>query len=97
MSEDSNAKRKPITFVANAYSVHIRQWLKLARPLDVEIEIATAEPAQPGAPEGHRVLHLAPRSGVRTEVCSYPLEEANRALDDLREGRVRGSAVLEVS
>jgi D-arabinose 1-dehydrogenase-like Zn-dependent alcohol dehydrogenase len=33
---------------------------------------------------------------VRIEVSSYPLAEANRALDDLRAGRIRGSAVLEI-
>ena len=40
------------------------------------------------------VLALAPRAGVRTEVTTYPLREANAALDDLREGRLSGAAVL---
>ncbi|HZX24472.1 MAG TPA: zinc-dependent alcohol dehydrogenase family protein [Woeseiaceae bacterium] len=39
-------------------------------------------------------LDLAPRAGVRTEVTTYPLEEANAALEDLRQGRLSGAAVL---
>jgi len=39
-------------------------------------------------------LALAPRAGVRTEVTTYPLAEANAALDDLRHGRLAGAAVL---
>jgi len=31
---------------------------------------------------------------VRTTVTAYPLERANDALDDLRAGRLEGSAVL---
>ena len=33
---------------------------------------------------------------VRTEVRAYPLEEANAALEDLRSGRLRGAAVLDL-
>jgi propanol-preferring alcohol dehydrogenase len=44
--------------------------------------------------DGLRFLELAPKVPVKTEVTTYPLEEANRALDDLREGRVKGAAVL---
>ncbi len=39
-------------------------------------------------------LDLAPRAGVRTEVTTYPLEDANAALEDLRLGRLSGAAVL---
>lgn len=46
--------------------------------------------------DGEEFLQLVPQTGVRTEVSSYPLAEANRALDDLRAGRIRGSAVLEI-
>jgi propanol-preferring alcohol dehydrogenase len=31
---------------------------------------------------------------VRTEVRRYPLDQANAALADLREGRLQGAAVL---
>jgi propanol-preferring alcohol dehydrogenase len=44
--------------------------------------------------DGEEFLALAPRVPVRTEVTTYPLEEANAALDDLRNGRFRGAAVL---
>jgi propanol-preferring alcohol dehydrogenase len=46
--------------------------------------------------DGEEFLALAPRVPIRTEVSIYPLEDANRALDDLRLGRFRGAAVLEV-
>ncbi len=39
-------------------------------------------------------LAIAPRVPVKTHVQTYPLTEANRALDDLRRGRLRGAAVL---
>jgi propanol-preferring alcohol dehydrogenase len=39
-------------------------------------------------------LDLAPRAGIRTHVQTYPLEDANRALEDLRHGRLSGAAVL---
>ncbi len=44
--------------------------------------------------DGEEFLSLAPKVPIRTEVEPYPLEEANRALDALRRGRVRGAAVL---
>jgi alcohol dehydrogenase, propanol-preferring len=46
--------------------------------------------------DGEEFIALAPRVPVRTEVNVYPLEEANRALEDLRAGRFRGAAVLQV-
>ncbi len=39
-------------------------------------------------------LALAPTIPVRTAVTTYPLDRANQALDDLREGRFTGAAVL---
>ena len=39
-------------------------------------------------------LALAGEVPIRTEVTTYPLAEANRALADLREGRLQGAAVL---
>ncbi len=44
--------------------------------------------------DAREFLELAPRIGVRTHVARYPLEDANRALADLREGRLQGAAVL---
>jgi propanol-preferring alcohol dehydrogenase len=46
--------------------------------------------------DGEEFLALAPKVPVRTEVHPYPLEEANKALDDLREGRFTGAAVIVV-
>jgi alcohol dehydrogenase, propanol-preferring len=44
--------------------------------------------------DAEEFLRLAPRVPVRTEIQLYPLRQANRALDDLRNGRTRGAAVL---
>jgi propanol-preferring alcohol dehydrogenase len=44
--------------------------------------------------DGEEFLALAPRVPVRTEVERHPLERAGEALERLREGRVRGAAVL---
>jgi alcohol dehydrogenase, propanol-preferring len=44
--------------------------------------------------DGEEFLALAPLVPVRTEVETFPLAEANEALDRLRSGRIRGSAVL---
>jgi propanol-preferring alcohol dehydrogenase len=44
--------------------------------------------------DGEEFMALAPRVPVRTEVATYPLEDANSALEDLRAGRFRGAACL---
>jgi len=44
--------------------------------------------------DAREFLALAPRAGVKTAVTRYPLERANEALADLREGRLQGAAVL---
>jgi alcohol dehydrogenase, propanol-preferring len=41
-------------------------------------------------------LQVAARLGVRAEVTAYPLEDANRALQELKSGKVRGTKVLVV-
>ena len=45
--------------------------------------------------DGTEFLRVAAKIPVRTSVAAYPLERANDALRDLREGRVRGAAVLK--
>jgi len=45
-------------------------------------------------PELEEVLSLASRGLVHAEHTVYPLEEAVRAYDDMRAGRVRGRAVI---
>jgi alcohol dehydrogenase, propanol-preferring len=44
--------------------------------------------------DGHEFLALAPQAKVRTATTTYPLDKANKALDDLRSGRLEGAAVL---
>jgi alcohol dehydrogenase, propanol-preferring len=44
--------------------------------------------------DAEEFLELAPRVPVRTQVETFPLEEANAALDRVRGGNLRGSAVL---
>jgi propanol-preferring alcohol dehydrogenase len=46
--------------------------------------------------DGEEFLALAPRVPVRTTVETFPIREANTALDRLRSGRIRGAAVLVV-
>jgi propanol-preferring alcohol dehydrogenase len=44
--------------------------------------------------DGRKFLEIAPKVPVKTDVQTYCLEDANRALDDLRGGRITGAAVL---
>jgi alcohol dehydrogenase, propanol-preferring len=46
--------------------------------------------------DGDEFIALAPEVPVRTEIQLYDLGDANRALDDMRHGRVRGTAVLKI-
>jgi len=45
--------------------------------------------------DGQEFLALAPQVPVHTHVTTYPLERANEALSDLRDGRLTGAAVVE--
>ena len=44
--------------------------------------------------DAEEFLALAPKVPVKTHTRDYSLAEANRALDDLRQGRLQGAAVL---
>ena len=44
--------------------------------------------------DAEEFLRIAPVVPVRTEIECFPLADANRALDALRAGQVRGAAVL---
>jgi alcohol dehydrogenase, propanol-preferring len=44
--------------------------------------------------DGEEFLELAPRVPVRTHVETFRLEETGEALDRLRAGSIRGSAVV---
>jgi propanol-preferring alcohol dehydrogenase len=46
--------------------------------------------------DGEEFLRLARALAVRPRVHSYPFDEADRALDDLAEGRFDGAAVLDL-
>jgi len=46
--------------------------------------------------DGEEFLALAPEIPVRTEVTPFALDNANGALGDLRDGNIRGAAVLVV-
>ncbi len=47
--------------------------------------------------DGEELLALAPQVPVRTTVEVHPLEEANEALDSIRDGSLRGAAVLRIA
>jgi len=44
--------------------------------------------------DGIDFLELAPKIGIKTHTITYPLQQANQALEDLRAGRFEGAAVL---
>lgn len=44
--------------------------------------------------DAREFLSIAPQAGIKMQVTRYPLADANRALDDLRQGRFEGAAVL---
>ncbi|WP_066378878.1 zinc-dependent alcohol dehydrogenase family protein [Anabaena sp. CA = ATCC 33047] len=46
--------------------------------------------------DGAEFLALAPKIPIHTEINSFPLTQANQALDALRNGNIEGSAVLVV-
>ena len=47
--------------------------------------------------DGDEFFETAPRVPVRTKTQTFPLEEANAALDRFRSGRLKGTAVLVVN
>jgi alcohol dehydrogenase, propanol-preferring len=47
--------------------------------------------------DGAEFFALAPRVPVRTEIQTFPLEEANEALARLRSGKIQGAAVLALN
>ncbi|HVY86749.1 MAG TPA: zinc-dependent alcohol dehydrogenase family protein [Caulobacterales bacterium] len=44
--------------------------------------------------DAHEFMPIARAAGIHTTTTPYPLEHANQALDDLRNGRLQGAAVL---
>jgi len=47
--------------------------------------------------DGQEFFDLVAKEPFKTEITVYPLEEANQALDDLRSGKLVGSAVLSLT
>ncbi|WP_445664461.1 zinc-dependent alcohol dehydrogenase family protein [Fodinibius sp. AD559] len=47
--------------------------------------------------DGTEFMQIAPKVPIESQVTTYPLTEANQALDDLRAGNFEGSAVLTIS
>ncbi len=47
--------------------------------------------------DGEEFLELAPEVPVRTEVEVHPLEAANEAIDSIRDGSLKGAAVLRIA
>ena len=46
--------------------------------------------------DGEEFLALAPKIPIKTEVHTYPLAKTNEALDDLRNGKFTGAAVIVI-
>jgi propanol-preferring alcohol dehydrogenase len=46
--------------------------------------------------DGEEFLAIAPQVPVKTQVTTYSFQDANQALDDLRNGQLQGAAVLVV-
>jgi len=46
--------------------------------------------------DGEELLKIAAEIPIRTETISFPLREANRALQQLQEGKINGAGVLKV-
>lgn len=44
--------------------------------------------------DAEEFLAIAPQVPIRTRTAPYRLEQANEALEDLRQGRLSGAAVL---
>lgn len=44
--------------------------------------------------DGEEFFKIACAANIHTEVTTFPLEQANAALENLRDGRIRGAAVL---
>lgn len=47
--------------------------------------------------DGEELLKLASEISIRTQVTVFPLREANRALQLLKQGKINGAGVLEIS
>ena len=46
--------------------------------------------------DGEELFDIAPRVPVKTKTETFPLEDANTALDRFRAGKLKGTAVLTI-
>jgi len=64
---------------------------------DLHVVEGDLAPANNTRRDGDEFLKLAARIPIRTNVETYPLLEAGRALQSLKRDQVRGSAVLTIT
>ncbi len=70
--------------------------LEIDYPRNLWLEKEIKSVANVGRRDVTEFLELASKIPIRPEVEEYPLEEANRALVELKRGRIRGAKVLRV-
>jgi alcohol dehydrogenase, propanol-preferring len=70
--------------------------LKLDYPSHLWMEKEIKSVANVTRQDVRECLQLAAEAGIRPEVQEYELEDANRALLELRQGKIRGAKVLRV-
>jgi propanol-preferring alcohol dehydrogenase len=70
--------------------------LKLDYPSHLWMEKEIKSVANVTRQDVRAFLELATEAGIRPEVQEYALEDANQALVELRQGKIRGAKVLKV-
>jgi propanol-preferring alcohol dehydrogenase len=70
--------------------------LRLDYPLHLWLEKEIKSVANVTRRDVGECLALAAEAGIRPEYQEYPLAEANRALLELKQGKIRGAKVLRI-
>ncbi len=78
-------------------NVDLDYLLKLDYPTHLWMEKEIKSVANVTRQDVREFLALAAEADLRPEYQEYPLDEANRALSELRQGKIRGAKVLRVS
>lgn len=73
------------------------EWLRLDYPTHLWLEKEIKSVANVTRQDVRECLALAVAAGIRPEYQEYPLVEANQALLELKQGKIRGAKVLVVS
>jgi propanol-preferring alcohol dehydrogenase len=71
--------------------------LKLDYPSHLWMEKEIKSVANVTRQDVRTFLSLAAEAGIRPEIQEYPLEAANQALVELRQGKIRGAKVLRIN